>query len=764
MVDQFNLIGKPAIRVDGYDKVTGRAVFGSDLSRPGALFGKILRSPHPHARILRIDTSRAQRKPGVKAVVTAADTPKAGYGPYRKDKYPLAVDKVRFIGDELAALAATDEELAEEALDLIDVEYEPLPAVFDPEEAMTPAAPLIHELERNISYEFHVARGDIEAGFKKAKVIVEETYTTPSVHQCYLEPISCLAEMDRSGKLQLHGSYKDIFVVRHAVACTTGIDEGKIRAVQTHVGGGFGSRGCDLFSFFAAAALLARKAGRPVVMQNSRDLEFLAGRPRVPAKIKIKLGLDSEGFLLAKQSNIMADAGAYTGLAPRIMETMTRRADCIYRMSNVKSDAALIFTNKTPSGAFRGFGNPQMTFALESSLDMAAAELSMDPAEVRFKNAAQKGDVTIHGWQLASCGLKECIGKAGEAASWKQKRVNKKAGQGLGMGCMIHVSGRRQSAGFFGSRAFIKVTEDGKINVISGEGELGQGWYTVAALIAAEEMGVPVEDVQVLMPDTDVAPFCYGPFSDRTTILGGNAVRIAVRDAKDKLLSLAGEMLEAKPGDLVINQGNVHVRGVPGKGVALAEVASFALTRRNGQLIWGQGDYDPPSELPDATSIYGNVSTSYTFASQVAEVEVDSHTGKVVVTNFVGAHDLGRAIFPQGAEGQIEGATAQGIGWGIWEKLIFKNGLVMNPNFLDYRVPTAADMPLIRPILVETIDPYGPFGAKGVAEPGLVPVAPALANAIYHALGVRITSLPMTPDKILNALERNQGKNLGGPL
>jgi CO/xanthine dehydrogenase Mo-binding subunit len=714
----------------------------------------ILRSPHPRARLIRIDTSRALRKVGVKAVVTAADTPKVGYGPYRKDKWPLATDKVRFIGDEVAALAATDEELAEEALDLIDVEYELLPAVYEPEEAMTPEAPLIHEVEGNVSYEFHVKRGDIEAGFKKAEVIVEETYTTPSVHQCYLEPLSCLAQMDHSGKLQLYGSYKDLFAVRHAVALTTGIDEGRIRAVQTHVGGGFGSRGCDLFSFFVAAALLARKADRPILMQNSRDLEFIAGRPRVPSKIKIKLGLDAQGYLLAKQASIIADAGAYTGLAPRIMETMTRRADCMYRLSNVKNDSYLVFTNKTPMGAFRGFGNPQMTFALESSLDMAAAKLSLDPAEVRFKNAAQKGDVTIHGWKLASCGLQDCIGKAEGAADWKGKRANRKAGQGLGMGCMIHVSGRRQSPGFFGSRALVKITEDGKVNVISGEGEVGQGWYTVAALIASEEMGVPLTDVQVLMPDTDVAPFCHGPFSDRTTLLGGNAVRLAVQDAKEKVLRLAGEMLEAKPADLVINQGKVQVRGVPAKGLALAEVASFALTRRDGRFIWGQGDYDPPSEFPDPTTVYGNVSTSYTFASQVAEVEVDPDTGKVVVTNFIGAHDLGRAIFPQGAQGQIEGAAAQGIGWGSWENMVFDNGVTLNANFLDYRVPTALDMPLIRPILVETIDPYGPFGAKGVAEPGLVPVAPAVANAIFDALGVRITSLPITPDKILAALER----------
>lgn len=754
------MTGRTVVRNDGVQKATGAARYGADIRLPGMLYGKLLCSPYPHARVLNIDTRKAERVAGVKAAVTAADTPKVGfgYGPFRKDKQIFAIDKVRFFGDEIAAVAAVDEDVAEEALELIEVEYEPLPAIFDPEEAIKPDAPRVHEdLDGNLVDHCIISRGDVKEGFNQAHVALEETFRTQRQHQCYLEPLACLAHMDLSGRLTIYGPFHAIFTMRAELSKTLGIPEDKIRAIQMYVGGSFGvcAKGSDHISLWAAACLLARKSGRPVMMQANREEAFITGRPRVPAIIKIKLGATRDGRLVAKESHILADAGAYTGLTPFIIDTMAHRPDNMYRLTNVKNEASLVLTNNVPAGAIRGFGNPQMTFALESMIDMIAESLSIDPMEIRLRNATQPGDTTVHGWQPKSCALTDCIKLAAEASGWKEKNQAESPNRGIGMACMTHVSGRRASPGFYGSRALIKITEDGKVNLISGEGEVGQGWFTVAAAIAAQEMGLPMEEINVIPPDTDVAPFCFGPYSDRTTILGGNAVRLAAADAKRKLLEVAGEMMEANPVDLEMAGGRIFVKGSADKGLTLQEAARWAMERPGGRTIWGMADYDPPSVIPDPESKYGNVSTSYTFACQAVEVKVNVETGQVSLLNFVAAHDLGRAIFPLGAEGQIEGAASQGIGFGLMEEMKLEVGIPLNPNLLDYRIPTSLDVPDVRPILVESNDPFGPFGAKGVGEPGLVPTVAALANAIYNAIGVRITSLPITPEKVLAALQKS---------
>lgn len=768
---QLKFIGKSFPRLDAREKVTGQALYSTDLSLPGMLYGRILRSPHPHARIIHINTERAERLVGVKAVVTAADTPKIKFGPLIEDWYPLAVDRVRFVGDPLAAVAAIDEGLAQEALELIEVGYEPLPPVFDVEAALKPDAPLIHEelaavgpsleleqqvlarglteqVQGNVCARLLIERGDVSRGFDESAAIFDDRFILPSVHQCYLEPMACLANVDMAGKATLWTSSINQFGLRFALAKILALDEGRLRVIQACVGGSFGGKQLPQ-SIYPAAILLAKKSGKPVKIEYSREEEFTASLPRLPMVIDIKLGAKSNGSLSAKQVKITADAGAYATLSPRIMTTAARRVDNLYRLSNIQTEAILVYTNKTPFGAFRGFGNPQMTFALESAMDMLAEELNLDPVELRLKNATRNKDLTTHGWRINSCGLSECITRSAQLSDFRRRGK-----AGFGMGCLIHVSDRRQTQGFGGSTAWVRLDEDGNVFIISSEAELGQGIQNVLAQIAAEELGIPPEGMKVSVPDTDFTPYCLGPFGDRVTLTAGNAVRLAAKDAKRLLVELAAAKLEANIHDLELAEGRLFVRGVPEKGIAIADAAKEAIYRRGGSAVMGKGVFEPDTVTPDPQTFYGNISSAYAFGAQAVELEVERDTGRVKLVNFYAAHDLGKTINPMAAVGQVEGALAQGIGYALSEQLTWKEGGTLNPNLLEYRIPTALDMPDMKSVLVESDDPAGPYGAKGVAEPGLVPTAPAIANAIYQAIGVRIKMLPITPDKVLQALEK----------
>ncbi|MBI2848534.1 MAG: molybdopterin-dependent oxidoreductase [Chloroflexi bacterium] len=747
----MSLIGERFPRIDAWEKVTGKAQYTADLTMPGALHGKLLRSRFPHARILHLDPSEAEKLPGVKAVVTSQDCPPLMVGPFIEDEHVLATGKVRFVGEEVAAVAAVDEDVAEEALSLIRVEYEELPAVFDPQEAMNPDAPRIHEVDRNIAYSCAIARGDVAQGFQEADIILEDQFATPSVHQGHLEPLKAVAIFDASGRLTMWSCTKQPFLVRRGLARILNLPEGKIRVIQPYVSGGFGAKGHS--PLYAICALLARKAGMPVRLENTVEEELIAGRPRVPGIVRIKAGVKMDGRIVAKETRVVADNGAYTAEATIITDTMARRHESLYRFTNTRTEAFLAYTNNPPTGAYRGFGNPQGTFALESMMDMLSEALGMDPLEFRLKNATRTGDVTVHGWEIGSCGLSQCLEEAARKAGWQGKRISHQPNRGVGVAGMIHASGRRLTDSFCGSHALVKVDEDGTVILISGEGEVGQGAQTVYAMIVAEELGLSLEDVRVLPADTDVSPFGFGFFSDRGTILGGSAARLAAIDARRQIFELAAQMLEAKPDDLEIVNRRIAVRGSPHRGLSLDEVAKHAFVRRGGTVIVGKGSYDPPSQWDDPQTKYGNLSTSYTFAAQVAEVEVDPDTGEVTLLNFVAAHDLGRAINPMAAEGQIEGAIAQGIGYALTEKLHWQEGSTLNPRFLEFKTPLALGNPVPRITLIETHDPFGPFGAKGVAEPGLVPVAPAIANAIYDAVKVRVKDLPIIPQKIIAGMK-----------
>jgi len=758
--EKFSVVGQRVNRVEGYEKVTGEARYVADIVLPGMLIGRILRSPYPHAKIISIDTSKAEKLRGVRAVVTAEDTIKQGWGAFFPDQYPLSVGKVRYVGEEVAAVAAIEHEIAEEALQLIEVEWEELPAVFDPEEAMQEGAPLVHQNKpRNIAMTIDVERGDVERAFGESDLIVEDTYeSTPQWH-CAIETIGSVAEYSPSGKYTITMNTQTLFSARVRIAAALGVRETDVRIIQSAVGGGFGGKSCDDNNAIVAA-LLARKARKPVKIINTREEEFLAGsRPRVNMKIWVKMGFKKDGRIRAKHLRIVADNGAYSGKAPAITGVAALRHDTCYKYSDVKTQAYLVYTNKIPTGAFRGFGNPSAEWAVEQLIDQAAHELGMDPLELARLNAAEPGYVSPHGNRVTSCELKQCIDMVEKMMDWKKERVQRIPNRGLGLACTVHVSGKRHFGDYDGGSATIKVNEDGKALILSGEGEVGQGAATAMCQIAAEELGLPLEDVEISQADTDLTTFCLGAFGSRVTYIGGNAVRDAARKVKQQLFETAAELLEASPDDLVADNGKIFVKGSEAKSVTVADVARSRLFRRGGAPIVASGSFDADSVLQDATR-YGNESGAYNFGCQAVRVQVDQETGQVQVLKYVAASDCGTVINPIGAEGQVEGSVAQGIGYALIEGLRMEDGRPVNPNFSDYRIPSMRDMPLLEHAFADSYEPTGPFGAKGLGELGMDPTAAVISNAIFDAVGVRIKTLPITPEKVLKALREKEFKGL----
>ena len=755
---KLRTVGRSLARIDGRDKATGRTRYAADLKVPGCLEGAVLRSPFPHARILNLDPSAALALPGVRAVVTFRDTPQKLYGSYNsgiKDELILARDRVRFVGDEVAAVAAIDRDTAQEALRLIKVDYEPLPFHLDPLEAMAPEAGLIHEAERNVVSHRTVVRGDPEAGFKEADLVLEERYTTDLQFHAYLEPMACLAEYDHRGRFHLQAPLQNPSWARIIFAEALDLPIGRFHCVQTPIGGAFGGKLEQ--KLYLIAFLLARQAGRPVRLVNTREEEFQASMPRVPMIIDLKMGMRRDGLVTAKTHRIIADNGAYSKYAPAVLNLGTYRIDGLYRLKNVRNESLLVYTNKPPTSAFRGFGNPQITFAVESMMDMLVSELKLDPLEIRIKNAALPGDTTAHGFKLISCGFKESLLELGKKIDYAAFCAAPKEDEGLGISGTSHVCGNR---GFFplfdGSTAFVRIDDGGYVRVIVGETDVGQGLLTAFAMIVAEELGLSLDRIQVDDCDTELSAFGLGTWGDRATFIGGNAVLRAAREARQEMVAVASEMLEANPDDLVLDKGRIFVKGSPEGGLAFEEVAAQACYTRGGSPIMAKGTFVPESEKADS-GLYGNISGTYAFGAQACKVRVDRETGEVEVLEFVAAHDVGRAINPLACEGQIEGSVAQGVGYGLYEAPEYKDGVLINPNYLGYRVPTALDVPPVTSILIEPIDPAGPFGAKGVAEPAMTPTAVCIANAVYDAVGVRIRDLPLSPDKILRALKEKDG-------
>lgn len=753
----FRLVGYRVPRVDARDKATGRTRYSADIQVHGALYGKVLRSPYPHARILNVDVSRAERLPGVRAVVTHADTPGILHGSYSsgiKDELILAKERVRYVGDEVAAVAATDPDIAMEALDLIGVDYEPLPGYFHPEEAMAEGAVSIHPVDRNIASQRLIVRGDPDAGLREAALVLEDRFETDLQIHAYLEPVACIVEYDSRDRFHLWAPLQNPSWSRIIFSEAMNLPIGRFHCLQTPIGGAFGGKLEQ--KLYLIGFLLARKAKRPVRLENTREEEFQSSMPRVPMVIYLKMGMRKDGKITAKTHRIVADSGAYAKYAPGVVNLGTYRIDGLYRMQNVRNESILVYTNRPPTSAFRGFGNPQITFAVESMIDMLSRELGLDPLEVRLKNAARPGDITAHGFRFTSCGFKESLEELKRMMDYQRFTREQGRDEGVGLSGTTHVCGNR---GFFplfdGSTAIVRVDEGGNVRVIPGETDVGQGLLTTFAVIAAEALGVSLDRIKVDDGDTDLSAFGLGTWGDRATFIGGNAVRLAALEAKKDILRVAADMFDANVDDLDLQEDRIFVKGTPSRKLDFVEVAARAVYTRGGSPIIGKGTFIPDSEGADST-LYGNISGTYAFGAQGCKVRVDRKTGEVEILEFYAAHDVGRAINPMACEGQIEGSVAQGIGYGLLEKVEYKDGVMLNPGFLHYRVPTALDVPKISTALIESIDPAGPFGAKGVAEPSMTPTAACIVNAIYDAVGVRMKELPATPEKILRGLRERR--------
>ena len=759
---EYSVIGQRLPRKDAREKVVGEAKYAADMTLPKMLFGKILRSPYPHAKIIHIDTSKAEKLPGVKAVVTGKDSPgeKLGiWGAIRERQY-LPMDKVRFIGEAIAGVAATDEDTAQDALELIEVEYEELPAVFDVEEAMKEGAPQVHDhAERNISLHRSWNFGDVEKGFKESDYVREDRFTTPVEMHAFIEPNACLAAWDFSGKLTVWATTQMPFATRAELALVLGIPQGKVRVIKTYVGGGFGGKaaGKDLHTI---AALLAKKSGRPVKIEYTLGEQFVAGIRRIPAITRLKTGVRRDGTLVAQSSELITNGGAYQDVG-RITIYLHGLAHLLpYRLPNFRLEAYRIYTNNPVCGPKRGHGHNQIRFAFESQLDMIAEELGIDPVEIRLRNALQPGDVTVNGLNIVTCGLSEAIQKATERAGWKEKRGKGEGrGIGIGIGCGGFISGYRPGP-LSDAGAMIKLNEDGGIILLTGASDIGQGSDTVLAQIVAEVLGVTLDDVTVVAADTETCPYEAGTIGSRVTWYAGNAAKLAAEDVRRQLAEVVATKLGTRAEAIQFKDGWVSAKGQPEFKATFAQVVGMAQLSTARGVILGKATYYPENVVwPDRNrSYFGNFAPSYSFSAQVAEVEVDKETGQVRLVRATLGDDCGFPLNPMAADGQVEGSVYMGQGETMFEQVLMQNGKILNPSFLDYKMPTALDSPHMETIHIITDDPGGPFGAKEVGEGFIISGHAAIANAIHDATGVWITDLPITPERIVKALEEKKRK------
>ncbi|SEP04337.1 CO or xanthine dehydrogenase, Mo-binding subunit [Salinihabitans flavidus] len=747
------IVGEPLPQVSAQEKTLGRAIYSGDVKVAGMLHAKLLRSPYSHAVIRSIDTSAAEALPGVKAVVTGADVPERAWGVAHKQQHVLARGLVRFAGEEVAAVVAVSEAVAQEALDLIVVEYEEAGALLDPEGALDGGAPKVHA-EGNLADEINISRGDVEAGFAGADIVHEATYRTHSQYPGYMEPMATVAATDGTGKLTVWTSTQSVFLARQRLAEALDRPVSTIRVIQATVGGGFGAKIVEERSS-VIAAFLATVVDRPVRVGLSRLDDIQSGCFSVPTRIHLKMGMMRDGRIVAKDVQVLADCGAYAGLAPEVMLVTAMRSDNMQRIENVRTKAQLVYTHTMPRGAFRGFGGTQMSFALNSHMAVMADMLGMDAIELHRKNAIRTGDVSVHGWNIGSCGLPECLDQVQAAIGWDEKRARPKGTgvlrRGVGMAAVMHVSGNRTMGNWDGSTVVLKVNEDGRAVILTAESDMGQGANTMLSQICAQELGIPLSHVTVQAPDTDSAPYCLGSIASRVTVNAGHAMLKAARQAQGQILEAAAEKLGCDADELSIVDGVVQSNKNGNLFAPLPEICRYHIFRRGGEGILVRATHDPQTVMMDKDH-YGNIAPAYSFAAQAVEVEVDTETGQVRVVDTYLSDDCGKAINPLAVHGQSNGAAVQSIGWTLYEHLQFEDGRVMNGNLADYTMPTAESVPTIQSGIVESNDPNGPLGAKGASETAILPGAPAIANAVFDAIGVRITDLPITPEKILAGL------------
>ncbi len=754
-------VGKRVPKLDAVDKATGRIKYIQDLKVSGMLYGKILYSKYAHAKIVKIDTARAREMPGVLAVLTGDDIPDIRMGVY-KDNRPLKQEKVCSFRDEVAAVAAISPEIAAEALKHIEVTYEALPTVFDPEEALQQGAPLIHEGHKTnvLKMPWKLHYGDVEAARKKAAHVVEDRFSTTWVTHCCMGTSGAIAEFDPANNLTIHTNtqipslaQKDFLEALKVM----GLKDRRVRVIKPCIGGGFGSK-LDTYAYEYIAILLAFYTRRPVKIEFDRTEEFIATSTRQPTITYISQGCDENGKLLFRDISMILDNGAYTSWGATTPSVMMMPITTLYRVPNVRYEAKCVYTNNTYSQAMRGYGNPQATFAIESTMDMLAESAGMDPVEFRRINANRPGDVSTQGLRITTCGLQECMDAVKTKLEWEGPRAK---GEGIGMASLIHVGGGARVYKSDGCGTILKMDDFAKIDIFTGATDMGQGSDTVIAQIVAEELGLAVEDIHVIHSDTDVCPWDVGSHASRTTFVAGNAALGAARKIKARILELGAKQLDAPLEKLVLRDRHIVHTADPEKKLEIAKLLRKAHFSHGGQMLMAEYFYDPANENM-GKDFRGNMSMTYTFGTHGVRVKVDEETGKVKILKYVAAHDVGKAINPLLLEGQVYGGVMMGVGYALSEQIICEKGQHMNPNFRDYKILTAKDVVPIEAPVLETYDEDGPFGAKGIGEPGCVPTAPAIANAIYDAVGVRIKDLPITPERVLAAIREKKGLDLCG--
>ncbi len=746
-------------RLDARAKVTGEYVYGMDFTVPGMLHGKVLRSPHPHARLVEIDIRKAEALPGVRAILTGQDVPDVMLPGVVRDQRPLARERVRYAGEPVALIAATRPEIAEEAARLIEVKYEPLPIVADAEAAMQPGAPLLHEnwasykaeaglvREGNICCHSTLRKGDVTRGFAEADSIFENRFATESVHQAHVEPRVAIGVVDAAGRVTVYSNTQLPYWIRTNVAHVMGVSESDVRIVPTGIGGGFGSKLYPQLE--PLVALLAHKAGRPVRIVTPLEEELMAGLPRHPCMLYLKTGVKKDSTIIVHEARMILDTGAYAGSGPELASVGCLVLAGPYRIPHIQIDAYAVHTNKTNFGAYRGPSGPQANFALESHMDIVAEKLGLDPLDFRLRNIVEEGDEAANGQILRGVGMRECLEKAAAAIEW-HKPAGPSRGKGLACGWWTTTGGS--------SGCLAKLDVDGKVVVTVGTQEIGTGAIMAGVpQIVAEEMGVDLDDVHIVVADTASGPWDFGSQGSRTLFNVGRAAQFACADLTRQITELAGDMLEVSAGDLELRDGAVVVKGVPDRRISLADVAQKSVDSKGG--LHARGVSYPEPATYDKTRMLSCLYPAFHYPSfhcHAAEVEVDAGTGEVTVVRYAAAHDVGYAVNPILVEGQIHGGVVQGIGMALMEEIVYQDGHVLNNNWTDYKLPTLADAPDVQAIIVQHPGEGGPFGAKGIGESPVIEPPGALANAVYHASGARLTSLPLTGEKILWALRQNE--------
>jgi len=756
----YKVVGKPVERKDARVKVTGAARYAADLIVPGMLHGKILRSPLAHARILNIDTSKALGLPGVMAVITGKDFPGIPFGtrPDIRDQIPMPITKVHHFGEGVAAVAAIDEDIAEEALDLIKVDYEELPVVLTAQDALAPGAPLVNEFKNsNVAYFSDFIFGDVEKGFKEADHIREETFTSQRVTVGFIEPHACLAEFDSTGRVLLQGSKQSPYITWRHMCRALAIPLSKMRIVNPFVGGAFSGKH-DPFDVDFAAVKLSQVTGRPVKIVLNYDEVLAAYRQRNAMDAKLRIGVKKNGAITALYAENILEGGPISGIGPFNIYFFGAFLNLPYKIPAIEYHGKLVYSNRSPCGTVRGQEIVLAQFCIDSLLHMVSEDIGVDPVEVRAINAIPSNWRCANGIVVDVSGLPECIRRSSEKIGWEESRKSRPECRGIGFSCASHPSGPRLG-GHFGSSVVIKLLEEGQVIVTHGATEIGQGANTVFCQMAAEELGIPFEEVLQGVSDSDTAIFDSGMFGDRATYWDGNAMIAAARDLKKQLAEIVAPSLSAAPEDIEFENKRVFVRGEPEKGMDWLQAVRKAYYEK-GAPLYGRGTWAALDiDIVDWKTGKGNLVHGLDFIATAVEVAVDKDTGKVDLIRAVHGDDAGQPINPAMLEGQVNGGSAHMSGHALYEESLYdEKGRSLNYTWRDYKQPTAMDVPEYHVEHVHTHDPYGPFGAKGAGEASSCSTIAAIANGIFDAVGVRIKDLPITPEKILEALRQKEGK------